>query len=165
MPVGSSFESAGLYRNIALGQRKQQREGTKEESVGGKEEVGGGGGAEMLAHFGITLPSSLSEFSKSILGGTTAAKEVGLPGNTNGEEDANTPPTLDEDVLLSYYARLADHRPSSRLLKERMFENGNKGPRSATLLVSGSPTFERPWRHVLHVFCILCIRALRFHLF
>lgn len=108
----------------------------------------------MLAHFGITLPSSLSEFSKSLTGKATT--QAGPQGNTTGE-DANTPPALDEDVLLSYYARLANHCPSSRLLKERMFEHGSKGPRSATLLVSGSPTFERPWRYVCRLRkCFLC---------
>ncbi len=113
--------------------------------------------AEMLDHFGITLPSSLSAFSKSLIGKATAP--LGPAGYTNDGEDGDTPPALDEDVLLSYYARLADHRPSSRLLKERMFEHGIKGPRSATLLVSGSPTFERPWRYAsrLRASCSCCV--------
>lgn len=105
----------------------------------------------MLSHISRVLPSRLSEFSKSIT--DSIARQLNPPrtidpaaAKGSGEEDEDAPPNIDVDVLRSYYARLGEHRPCSRLLKEKMFEHSNKGPRSATLLVSGSPTFERPWR-------------------
>jgi len=73
---------------------------------------------KMLSQIGSVLPSGLREFSQA------------------------SSPTIDVDVLLSYYAHFNEHRPSSRLLKERH----SKGSRSAKLLVPGSPAFERPWR-------------------
>ncbi|CBJ48500.1 conserved unknown protein [Ectocarpus siliculosus] len=104
----------------------------------------------MFSHVSNAFPSSFSEFSKSIT--NTIASQLNLSGNKRevpnykADGDAHTPPTIDPDVLLSYYAHAAEHRPSSRLLKERVFDRRLKGPRSANLLVSGSPIFERPWR-------------------
>lgn len=138
---------------------EQTREGAQDNltSRRASERQGGGRGTlwlhgqEMFSHIGSVLPSSLSEFSKTIT--NSIASQLNISRSINPaaakdteEEDADAPPEIDVDVLLSYYARLGEHRPCSRLLRERMFEHSNKGPRSATLLVPGSPTFERPWR-------------------
>ncbi|CAB1096205.1 unnamed protein product [Ectocarpus sp. CCAP 1310/34] len=104
----------------------------------------------MFSHASSAFPSSFSELSKSIT--NKIASHLKLSGNKpevpnyKADGDAQTPPTIDPDVLLSYYAHAAAHRPSSRLLKENMFGRRLNGPRSANLLVSGSPIFERPWR-------------------
>lgn len=116
----------------------------------------------MFSHVSSTFPSSFSEFSKSIT--NTIASQLHLSGNKRevpnykADGDAHTPPTIDPDVLLSYYAHAAEHRPSSRLLKERVFDRRLNAPRSANLLVSGSPIFERPWRCVGRVGakCLVC---------
>lgn len=106
----------------------------------------------MFSHVGSAFPSSFSEFSKSIT--NTIASQLKFSGKKRevadyeAEGDAHTPPTIDPDVLLSYYMHAAEHRPSSRLLKERVFDRRLNGPRSVNLLVSGSPIFERPWRCV-----------------
>lgn len=107
----------------------------------------------MFSHVGSAFPSSFSEFSKSIT--NTIASQLKLSGNKRevpnykADGDEHPPPTIDPDVLLSYYMHAAEHRPLSRLLKERVFDNRLNGPRSANLLVSGSPIFERPWRCVM----------------
>lgn len=105
----------------------------------------------MFSNFGAVFSSSLTELSKSIT--NSIASHLNLPGSIkpptiydDESSDATLPPPFDIDVLRSYYAGIAEHRPSSRLLKERISGDGQKGPRSATLLVSGSPVFERPWR-------------------
>ncbi|CAM9417302.1 unnamed protein product [Ectocarpus fasciculatus] len=104
----------------------------------------------MFSHVGSAFPSSFSEFSKSIT--NTIASQLKLSGNKRevpnykADGDEHPPPTIDPDVLLSYYMHAAEHRPLSRLLKERVFDKRLNGPRSANLLVSGSPIFERPWR-------------------
>ncbi|CAM9649358.1 unnamed protein product, partial [Ectocarpus sp. 12 AP-2014] len=79
----------------------------------------------MFSHVSSAFPSSFSEFSKSIT--NTITSQLKLSGNKpevpnyEADGDAQTPPTIDPDVLLSYYAHAAEHRPSSRLLKERVF--------------------------------------------
>ncbi|CAM9719235.1 unnamed protein product [Scytosiphon promiscuus] len=102
----------------------------------------------MFASLGGVLSSSLTDLSKSITNSIASQlNPLGYTRKPDAEDlessDANSPLPIDVDALLSYYAK---HRPSSRLLKERAFEVGQKGPRSATLLVSGSTVFERPWR-------------------
>lgn len=95
----------------------------------------------MLSQIGSVLPSGLRDLSKSIT--STIASQLNLaPVETRVKPKNTAPPTIDVDVLLSYYAHFNEHRPSSRLLKERR----SKGSRSAKLLVPGSPAFERPWR-------------------
>ena len=119
----------------------------------------------MLHHIGTVLPSAFGDFSKRITSATTAI--AGQLSLTVVEKDThddvpfkdkinNNPPeeigaeaktAFDPSLLLSH-ARPASSRPSSRLLKQSMREYGSTPPRSAPLLVPGSPAFTRPWRYV-----------------
>ncbi|CAM9613193.1 unnamed protein product, partial [Laminaria digitata] len=67
------------------------------------------------------------------------------PKRVAQEEEENI--AFDPSVLeLLNHARPGSSRPSSRLLKQSMLEYGSTPPRSAPLLVPGSPAFTRPWR-------------------
>lgn len=108
----------------------------------------------MLSNIGAALSSTLVDFSKLV---TTTV--VGLENAFDGEvkgvptrrqrsaQAAKKHVEVDMNVVRSYYARAATSRPSSRLLTKTMFQHGNKGPRSAPLLVPGSSALMRPWRY------------------
>lgn len=125
----------------------------------------------MLHNIGIAIPSALGDLSKRITSATTAiagqlslaveGASDSLPGsntNNNNSDNKNNNPkeaaqeadtTFDPRVLeLLSHARPGSSRPSSRLLKQSMLEYGSAPPRSASLLVPGSPAFTRPWRCV-----------------
>lgn len=122
----------------------------------------------MLTNIGSALSSTLGDFSKRLAAAATAV-ETFVAGDVKNAADRGSnlneiaaDHTIDPNVRLSYHARAASTRPSSRLLKERMFEHGNKGPQSAPLLVPGSPVFVRPWRCV-HLMRSALIENFHFH--
>lgn len=134
----------------------------------------------MLHHIGTVIPSSLGDFSKRIASATTAIADQlslavedisgALPTSNNNNstnpteavQEANT--AFDPRVLeLLSHARPGSSRPSSRLLKQSMLEYGSTPPRSAPLLVPGSPAFTRPWRCVLYLQRVSCGLAINFN--
>ena len=126
----------------------------------------------MLHHIGTVIPSALGDFSKRITSATTAIvgqlsltvedTSGALPASNSKKnnpkevaQEANT--AFDPSVLeLLNHARPGSSRPSSRLLKQSMLEYGSTPPRSAPLLVPGSPAFTRPWRCVPATCLVYC---------
>lgn len=135
----------------------------------------------MLHHIGTVIPSSLGDFSKRIASATTAiagqlslaVEDISRALPTSSDDNDSTNPreaaqeantAFDPRVFeLLSHARPGSSRPSSRLLKQSMLEYGSTPPRSAPLLVPGSPAFTRPWRCVLYLQRVSCGLAINFN--